>query len=100
MDLLVTAAIEFPCDVCGGRRAVTLRQILLAQTMLDHEGCAASHGEGECPPAVFAPLVQHDLLEALERDWQRLDDQARAAGGRLVIGEEHIRQPAVGRRMS
>lgn len=85
MDLLTTAAIEFPCDVCGGRRAVTLRQILLSQDMLEHEGCVAPHGAGECPPAVWAPLVDHELLVELREVWQRLDQRAQAMGGELSL---------------
>ncbi len=84
MDILSKVAIEFPCNVCGGQRAVTLRQVLLSQEMLACEGCMALHGEGECPPAVFAPLVEHVLLVELEEQWRRLENRARAAGGRLV----------------
>ncbi len=84
MDILSATAIEFPCAVCGGQRAVTLRQVMLAQEMLAGEGCVAPHGEGECPPAVFAPLVEPALLAELAQLWQRLERRARATGGRLV----------------
>jgi hypothetical protein len=86
MDILKASAIEFPCDVCGGRRAVSLRQVLLAQDQLTLDGCCAPEGERECPPATFAPLADHDLIVALQSIWQRLEEQARAAGGELTVG--------------
>ena len=87
MDILQATAIEFPCDVCGGRRTVTLRQILLSQDMLAHEGCLALHGERECPPAVFATLIDPATIEELQRVWQRLAAGAHAVGGTLIAAE-------------
>jgi hypothetical protein len=85
LDLSRSVAIELPCDHCGGYRAVTLQQILLSQDMLANDGCLALHGEGECPPASFAPLAEHDLIVELLDAWQRLEQRARAAGGRLAM---------------
>jgi hypothetical protein len=65
---------------------VTLRQILVSQEMLAHEGCLAPEGERECPPATFAPLVDGGLLAELEGLWRRLDERARAMGGALSLG--------------
>jgi hypothetical protein len=94
VDLLTATAIEFPCAVCGGRRAVTLRQILVSQGMLAHEGCVAPQGERECPPATFAPLVDGGLLGEFEDVWRRLDERAQAMGGQLSLrGAETPRKP-------
>lgn len=87
MDLLTAAAIELPCDECGGRRAVTLRQILASQRILFHEGCLAPQGERECPPAAFAPLVDGGLLDELERVWQQIEERAHVLGGELTVRE-------------
>lgn len=84
MDILTAVAIEFPCDVCGGRRAVSLRQVLLSQDML-HAGCTAPEGERECPPATFAPLMDRGLITELETLWEQLDRAARVDGGALTI---------------
>jgi hypothetical protein len=87
MDLLDAAAIEFGCDVCGGQRAVTLRQILLSQDMLAGDRCLAQEGERECPPMAFASLMDRGLVEELQRAWQQLEERARAVGGRLSLDD-------------
>lgn len=92
MDLLKAVAITFPCDVCGGRRAVTLEQMLMSQDILGHEGCLAPQGERECPPATFAPLVDHELLIGLQDLWGKLTERAHAVGGQLSVCDTPVLQ--------
>ena len=88
MDVLKAVAVEFPCSVCAGDTyAVTLRQILISQDLLLHEGCHRPDLETECPPAVFARLLADELILAFEQVWQRLEDETRRAGGTLSIQE-------------
>jgi hypothetical protein len=47
-DILIAAAFELPCNACGGRFGVTLRQVLLSQGILQHEGCARADQMTEC----------------------------------------------------
>lgn len=80
--ILDTIALELPCAQCGQSYRVPLKVIVLSQQML-HEGCPVSE-ERECPPVFYAPLLDSGLLEELQAVWARLDNQARAAGGRMV----------------
>jgi len=84
-DILIAAAFELPSNVCGGRFGVTLRQVLLSQGILQHEGCVRADQETECPPSALANLAEHELIDELERVWTRLDERARALGGRLSL---------------
>lgn len=85
MDILETIAIELPCAACGSRYEISLRQVLLSQRML-HEGCPVPpRFTTECPPLEYADLVDPDLIGELEHTGLRLQERARAAGGRLVL---------------
>lgn len=86
MDILKAMAIKLPCNVCGGRYQVTLRQIHVSQETLRHEGCPVAR-ESECPPAPFGPLVEPELIDELQQLWQRLEEQAHAVGGALSLQE-------------
>jgi hypothetical protein len=85
-DILTAAFLELPCSACGRHFAVTLRQVLLSQEVLRHEGCAAPDRATECPPAAFRDLIECSLLDELERVWDQLRNQAHASGGRLLVG--------------
>jgi hypothetical protein len=85
MDILIAAGIELPCPACGGRFTVTLRQILLSQEILTHEGCPTPEQETECPPALAAGLLDRTAIEDLQRAWSRLETEAHTVGGRLSV---------------
>ena len=83
MDILETLAIEIPCNACGGRYEVTLKQVALSQEML-HEGCPI-RVETECPPLAQSGLVDQELVLELQKVWVRLEEKARGAGGKLKL---------------
>lgn len=83
MDILERLAIEIPCSACGGRYEITLRQVLLSQKML-HEGCPVQNVE-ECPPLAYSGLVDRKIIQDLQEVWARLEDKARAAGGKVKL---------------
>jgi tRNA G26 N,N-dimethylase Trm1 len=85
MDILEAIAMELPCGACGGRYEITLKQILLSQHML-HEGCPVpAHYTTECPPLYHADLADRELIEELQRTWQRFEDRANTVGGRFLL---------------
>lgn len=83
MNILEFVAIEIACSACGGRYAVTLKQILLSQEML-HEGCPVQV-ETECPPLAYSGLVDQELVQELQDVWMCLEEKARGAGGELKL---------------
>jgi hypothetical protein len=85
MDMLTAAGIELPCPECGGRVTVTLRQILLSQEILTHEGCPTSERETECPAALAAGLLDRTAIEDLQRAWRRLEGEAGTLGGEFCV---------------
>jgi hypothetical protein len=80
---LTSTGVEFPRSACGGRFAVSLRQLPRSQEILEREGCQTPEQETECPPSLFAALLDCVAIEDFQRAWLRLEEQARAAGGRL-----------------
>lgn len=86
MDILDSIAIRLPCRACGQEYEVPLRDILVSHRML-HEGCPVRE-ETECPPLAQSRLIGLSFMEDLQRDWRRLEESARAAGGRLVLHTE------------
>jgi hypothetical protein len=85
MNLMDAAALDFACDVCGGRRYITLRQMASSQELLAGEGCTSPEGERECPAVYYGGLVDQHLIAQLEDAWNRLDERARALGARLTV---------------
>lgn len=83
MDIVDLIHIALPCPACGKQFPLSLAQVLLSQEML-HEGCVA-RAEEECPPDFFAPLLDHATILNLQQAWHVLEEQARAAGGALLI---------------
>jgi hypothetical protein len=83
MDILEIVAIEIPCNACGGRYEVTLKQVALSQQML-HEGCPVQV-ERECPPLFYSGLVGRELVQELQRVWAHLEEKAREASGELKL---------------
>jgi hypothetical protein len=81
--ILDAVCLELPCPRCGQSYRVPLKVIGLSQQML-HEGCPVSE-ERECPPVFYGPLLDPALLDELQAVWTRLESQALAAGGRVVI---------------
>lgn len=84
-DILAAVAVDLNCNACGRRYAVTLRQILLSQQAM-HEGCLARF-DSECPPVVYAPLLEGRLIDEFLQAWKRLEGAAHAAGGELSLDE-------------
>ncbi len=83
MDILDSIAIMIPCGACGGRYEVILKQVALSQQMI-HDGCPV-HADTECPPLYYAPLIDRNLADELQKIWARLEQQAHAAGGELRL---------------
>jgi len=83
MDILDAVTIEMPCQACGGRYEVPLKQILLSHEML-HEGRPVQTVE-ECPPLNYSGLVNQEIIKELQRVWAGLEEQARGAGGELRV---------------
>jgi hypothetical protein len=85
MEILDAIAIELTCSVCRGRYEVTLKQIMLSERMM-HQGCPVpSQYSTECPPQYYADLANRDLIQTLQRTWLGLEENAHAAGGRLLL---------------
>lgn len=85
MDLMKAAAMDFSCDVCGGRRFVTLRQMADSQELLAGEGCTSPEGERECPALYYGGLVDPAVLAQLELAWNQVAERAAAIGARLTV---------------
>ncbi len=83
MNILETIAVRIPCERCGGTYDVPLSDVLLSHRML-HEGCPVRE-ETECPPLTQSRLFQQAALEAFANAWALIEQQARAAGGTLVL---------------
>jgi hypothetical protein len=83
MDILEILAIDIPCNACGERYEVTLKQVALSQEMLQ-EGCPVQV-ENECPPFAYSGLVDQELVQELQSVWVRLEEKARGAGGELKL---------------
>lgn len=83
MDILDAIVIQLPCSACGSRYELALKQVLLSQNML-HEGCPVEVPT-ECPPSAYADLVKRELIEQIQRTWVELEENARAAGGCLLL---------------
>ena len=83
MEILEAVAMEIPCSACGGRYEVTLQQILLSQQML-HEGCPVQ-ADSECPPLAYSGLADPQTIRELREVWDRLEEQARKAGGQMKL---------------
>ncbi len=83
MNILDSIAVRLPCRRCGEEYEVPLRDIVLSHAML-HEGCPVLE-ESECPPLAQSKLIGLGPLEDLQYIWDRLEESARAAGGRLVL---------------
>jgi hypothetical protein len=76
-------AVRVPCGTCGRYYDVTLRQVLLSQTVL-HAGCPASGGT-ECPPLTYAAVADEAAVRDFERSWNRVVQQVRAIGLSLTL---------------
>jgi hypothetical protein len=83
MDILDSIAIMIPCRTCGGSYEVTLKQVALSQKMI-HVGCPV-HAQTECPPLYYAPLIDRQLAQDLQKLWARLEREAHAAGAELKL---------------
>ena len=51
--------------------------------MLRH-GCPVTE-ESECPPVVYARLVDRELLQQLQELWRSLEEKVQTSGGELVL---------------
>jgi len=78
LDLLQHVQVRVRCPSCGQDYPVSLRQILLAQEMLE-QGCPPG-GDTECVPLAYAGLAGEGAVRDLERSWQRVQRQVEALG--------------------
>jgi hypothetical protein len=73
-DLLKHVAVEVHCNQCGdftvGADVIAESQRLLAQ------GCPGS--SYECPPTLFATLLEPSAIDALQRAWSALERTVRS----------------------
>lgn len=83
MDILDVIAIEVPCQVCGERYEVTLKQIALSQRMM-HDGCPV-RAETECPPLFYSGFVDRDLAQDILQVWSRLEKEAHGVSGKVIL---------------
>ncbi len=83
MNILDAVAISMPCNSCGGRYQVPLRDVLLSHKIL-HQGCPVPQ-ETECPPIFQSRLFERKDIDELQRTWAQLEQRARADGGELVL---------------
>jgi hypothetical protein len=88
LALLQHLAGRMPCDVCGEHYSVSLRQVLLCQTMV-HAGCP---GDTDCRPLTYAALANEAALRDLERDWTRVVRSVRALGLDLMVSHPILSQ--------
>jgi hypothetical protein len=76
-------AVDVHCERCGdfsvGADVIAESQRLLAA------GCPGS--TYECPPTLFATLLDPAALEALERAWRALEDAARSPVRHISIDD-------------
>jgi hypothetical protein len=87
MNILEDVSIELPCVACGGQYQISLEKVLLSEHML-HEGCPVPmQYTTECPPLYYGHLIDHNLIHELQRIWLRLEENADAAGGKLLLRE-------------
>jgi hypothetical protein len=87
MNILEAVSIELPCVVCGDRYPISLDKVLLSEHML-HEGCPVPpEYTTECPPLYYGHLIDHNLIHELQRIWLRLEENADASGGKLLLRE-------------
>jgi hypothetical protein len=85
MNILEAVSIELPCVACGGQYQISLGKVLLSEHML-HEGCPVPPEYAtECPPLYYGHLIDHYLIHELQRIWLRLEENADASGGKLVL---------------
>lgn len=85
MNILEDVSIELSCVVCGSKYKVSLEKVLLSEHLL-HEGCPVPMPyTTECPPLYYSHLIDHSLIHELQRIWLRLEENAEAAGGKLVL---------------
>lgn len=83
MDLLSAIVLELPCSNCGERYQVPVAHIIGSQEMLDEP--FACRSETECPPMYLGRLLKREDLVNLQEVWASLQQQARDAGGELLI---------------
>lgn len=81
-NLLDDVGLELPCPLCGNSYRLPLKAVDVSQRMM-HDGCPLSD-ERECAPVFYGPLVDPEILHALEAAWKRLEKQAQGAGGHVV----------------
>ncbi len=92
MDILSVAAIRVPCSRCGEPYAVPLRDVVLSHKAI-HEGCPVTE-ETECPPLFQSRLASETAVMALDQAWRRLECQAAADGGELILIDRNAQRSA------
>lgn len=82
-DILRHVYVDVHCSQCGD---FAVRADLVAESQrLLADGCPGS--PYECPPALFATLLDRHAVESLERAWSDLEDAARSPVRRVSIGD-------------
>lgn len=85
MNILDAVSVELACVACGARYYVSLEKVLVCEHML-HDGCPVPAAyTTECPPLYYAHLIDHSLIQELQRIWVRLEQNAEARGVPLVL---------------
>ncbi len=92
MDILSAAAIRVPCSRCGEPYMVPLRDVLLSHEAI-HEGCPVTE-EAECPPLFQSRLASESAVMALDQAWRRIEGQAEADGGELILIDRNAQRSA------
>lgn len=92
-DLLNVLALEMPCPLCGRDCRLPLKTLETSRGSL-HPGCPLED-EHAGARVFYGPLLDPSLLGDLRSIWERLLQQARGAGGRVVISPgEGVTPPA------
>ena len=84
MKILEAAALELPCNVCGGHFELPLVQLLESDEIV-HGSCCEARTDDDCPPVVYSSMLPEQAMQALGEAWSELEGRASAVGGRLVL---------------
>lgn len=82
-NLLRHIDVEVRCEQCG---EFTLPADVIAESQrLLAEGCPGS--AHECPPALYATLLEPSALRALESAWRQMEAAARGPARSISVGD-------------
>ncbi len=84
MKILEAAALELPCNACGGYFELPLVQLLESAEIV-HGSCCEARTADDCPPVAYSAMLPGEAIQALSEAWTELEGRASAIGGRLVV---------------